>query len=138
MQKSRAFGAVRLPRLPRSAPLTRAARSKAAPVLALLVLAASLVVGLAQADDRPLKGWMKKNMGAPRESGDFAALEAAFVKVSLDVPDPSWSDWASLSKQGAAAAKAKDMAGVKASCSGCHHQYKHEYKEKYASRPAPK
>lgn len=106
----------------------------------LVLLASSLLlwVGLAFAADTPLKAWMKTNMGAQRASNDFPGLVKAFDKVTADVPDPAWTEWAPISKQGAAAAKAENMKGVKEACNGCHVKYKDSYKAKFPNRPAPR
>lgn len=95
------------------------------------------IAGAVQADDSPMKTWMKANMGAARASNDFPGLVKAFDKVAASNPDPTWSEWAPISKQGSAAAKAQDMRGVKDSCNACHQKYKDAYKAKYASRPFP-
>ena len=102
--------------------------------IALAVLLGSAV---AFADDSPLKAWMKTNMGAQKASNDFPGLVKAFDKMAAWVPDPAWTEWAAISKQGSAAAKSQDKDGVKASCNGCHKKYKDEYKAKYASKVPP-
>ena len=98
---------------------------------------AALGARSASAEDNPMKAWMKANMGATRASNDFPGLVKAFDKVAASVPDPSWSEWAPISKQGAVAAKAENMKGVKESCNACHVKYKDLYKAKYASRAWP-
>ena len=103
-----------------------------------LLLAVALSTSAALAEDSPLKAWMKVNMGPQKASGDFPALVKAFDKVAATVPDPTWTEWASISKQGSAAAKAQDKDGVKDACFACHKKYKDEYKAKHTAKPAPK
>ena len=108
-------------------------------VFALVAAGAAGAAGVAHADDvSPMKAWMKKNMGATRASNDFPGLAAAFDKVAADIPDPTWTEWAPISKQGTAASKAENMKGVKEACNGCHVKYKDSYKAKFATRPAPR
>ena len=120
--------------------MSRSVFGSAAALLVIVAFAGTQLVGLgvARAEDTPLKAWMKTNMGAPRASNDFPGLLKAFDKVTADVPDPTWTEWAPLSKQGAAAAKAENMKGVKESCNGCHVKYKDAYKAKFPGRPAPR
>lgn len=115
-------------------------RMKLVVVSIALGVAATAVAGLfaapVHADQaETMKSWMKKNMGATRASNDFPGLATAFEKVAAKNPDPAFTEWAAISKQGAAAAKARDMQGVKESCNGCHQKYKDTYKSKYADRP---
>ncbi len=105
--------------------------------LAAVALAGAGLVSPVRADQagETMKSWMKKNMGATRASSDFPGLVTAFEKVAAKNPDPAFSEWAAISKQGAAAARSRDMQGVKESCNGCHQKYKDTYKAKYADRP---
>lgn len=107
-------------------------------VLAVLALAGAMFAGsVASADDSPLKAWMKSNMGAQKASGDFPGLQKAFDKMAAWVPDPAFTEWASISKAGSAASKAQDKDGVKAACNDCHKKYKDEYKAKHAGKAPP-
>lgn len=76
--------------------------------------------------DCPLQAWMKANMNPPSLSGDTAALGAALEKAAAFAP-PGYTNWASISNDGAKAAKAGDLAAAKASCRSCHDQYKKKY-----------
>jgi hypothetical protein len=95
--------------------------------------------GSAAADEggSPMKAWMKANMGATKASGDFPALVRAFEQVAGSVPDRAWTEWAPISRRGAAAAKDKDKDAVKEACNACHKLYKDEYKTRFPTRPAP-
>lgn len=115
-------------------------RSKLVVISLALGLAVAVGAGLVSApvhadQAETMKSWMKKNMGATRASNDFPGLATAFDKVAAKNPDPAFTEWAAISKQGAAAAKGRDMQGVKDSCKGCHEKYKDAYKAKYADRP---
>lgn len=83
--------------------------------------------------DCPLQGWMKANMNPPALAGDTAALAVALEKASTFAP-PGYTNWASISKDGAKAAKAGDLAAAKASCRSCHDQYKKKYKDELRTR----
>jgi hypothetical protein len=77
--------------------------------------------------DCPLQAWMKANTNPAVASSDFAGLATALDKVATFAP-AGYTNWASISKDGAKAARAQDMSAVKASCRGCHDQYKSKYK----------
>lgn len=83
----------------------------------------------------PLQKWMRSNMGAPLAAGDMDSLGRALTHVAASSPDPTWTTWAQFANQGAAAAAAKDMTGVKASCKSCHDAFKDKYKTQYRARP---
>lgn len=114
-------------------------RQKLFPSLAGVTLLVAAVLGAtsAEADDSPLKAWMKSNMGAQKASGDFPGLVKAFDKMAAWVPDPAFAEWAAISKQGSVASKAQDKDGVKAACNDCHKKYKDAYKAKHASKAPP-
>jgi cytochrome c556 len=60
-------------------------------------------------------------------SNDLPALAVALDKVVAFAP-PGYTNWASISKDGAKAARAGDMTATKASCRACHDQYKTKYR----------
>lgn len=113
---------------------------------ALLAASAALTPSLAAADGAdagacgtsdspcPLQKWMRSNMGAPLAAGDMDALGRAMTHVASSSPDPTWTTWAQVANQGAAAAAAKDIVGVKASCKACHDAFKDKYKAQYRSK----
>lgn len=76
--------------------------------------------------DCPLQGWMKNNTGGAMQKKDFAALATALGTTASFAP-AGYPNWVSISNDGAKAARAQSMDGVKASCSGCHNQYKQRY-----------
>ena len=119
-------------------------------LLAALVATTAVLSSDAQAEDAdkcggkgqescPLQGWMEKNIDGPMEKKDFAALEKGLTKVATLVPDPKWNEgdkgWATIAKAGAAAAKAKDMDALKASCKSCHKAWRKKYKAEFRMRP---
>jgi hypothetical protein len=77
---------------------------------------------------------MRANMGAPLAAGDMDALGRSLSHVGATSPDPTWTTWAQFANQGAAAAAAKDMTGVKASCKSCHDAFKDKYKAQYRAK----
>ena len=60
-------------------------------------------------------------------SSDTAALGTALDKASGFAP-PGYTNWASIAKDGAKAAKGGDLTAAKASCRTCHDQYKQKFK----------
>jgi hypothetical protein len=82
----------------------------------------------------PLYAWMKANTSAAMSSQDFDALATALTKVVTFAP-AGYTNWASIARDGADAAKAQSLDGVKASCRGCHNQYKDRYKKEMRDRP---
>jgi hypothetical protein len=82
----------------------------------------------------PLYAWMKSNTSPAMSDGDFDALAAALDKVVTFAP-AGYTNWASISRDGASAAHAQSLDGVKAACRGCHNQYKDKYKKEMRDRP---
>jgi hypothetical protein len=78
---------------------------------------------------------MRANMGASLAAGDTDALGKALDHVAALSPDPTWTTWSTMAKQGSAAAAGKDMTGVKAACKSCHDAYKDKYKTQFRARP---
>jgi len=89
--------------------------------------------------DCPLQGWMKANCSPPVVSGDLDALAAAFDRIATFAPPPTadFVNWVSISTDGADAARAASMVGVKGACRGCHQQYKDRYRSRDRARPLP-
>jgi hypothetical protein len=77
---------------------------------------------------------MKANTSAAMNAQDFASLATALDKVVTFAP-AGYTNWASISRDGADAARAQSLDGVKASCRGCHNQYKDRYKKEMRDRP---
>ena len=76
---------------------------------------------------------MKANTSAAMSAEDFNALAVALDKVVTFAP-PGYANWASIAKDGASAAHAQSLDGVKAACRGCHNQYKDKYKKEMRDR----
>jgi hypothetical protein len=83
--------------------------------------------------DCPLQAWMKTNTNPPVLAGDLPALAAALEKTVAFAP-PGYTNWVSIAKDGAAAAKGGDLTAAKASCRTCHDQYKQKYKNEMRAR----
>jgi len=84
--------------------------------------------------DCPLQGWMKTNANPPVMAGDTAALAPVLEKIVAFAPGAGYPNWASIAKDGAAAAKSGDLTAAKASCRTCHDQYKQKYKNEIRTR----
>ncbi len=86
----------------------------------------------------PLAAWMKKNTSPAMTAQDFGALATALEKIVSFAPagsTPPYTNWVSISRDGADAARAQSLDGVKASCRGCHNQYKDRYRKEMRDRP---
>lgn len=75
----------------------------------------------------PLQLWMRENVNPPMNKKDMPALADALDKIATFAP-PEYTNWKSISVDGAAAARKGDMDAAKASCRSCHDQYKQKYK----------
>lgn len=91
------------------------------------------VCGKKPLPDCPLQAWMKSNANPPVMANDAAGLAVAFDKISRLAPS-GYTNWASIAKDGAKAARAGDVPGAKASCRTCHDQYKAKYKSELRTR----
>lgn len=85
--------------------------------------------------DCPMQAWMKANTSSAMSAKDFAALEKALAKTATFAPEAGYPNWVSISKDGAEAARNQNMDALKASCRGCHDQYKSKYKAELRTRP---
>lgn len=87
----------------------------------------------------PLQGWMEKNVDEPMSKGDLAKVGVALEKVAGFAPNPKWNEgdngWSKIAKDGAAAAKAGNADGVKASCKSCHKAWRNQYKKEFRTKP---
>src|SRR6185437_13915087 len=81
----------------------------------------------------PLYAWMKANTSPAMAAEDTALLAGALDRIVTFAP-PGYKNWASIAKDGAAAARAQSIDGVKASCRSCHNQYKDKYKREMRDR----
>jgi len=86
--------------------------------------------------DYPLRAWMRANVAPAMSSEDTEALASAFDRIATFAP-PGYPNWVSISKDGAAAARALSIVGVKGACRGCHEQYKARYKSELRTRALP-
>jgi hypothetical protein len=80
---------------------------------------------------------MKDNTAAASEAGDLPALAKALDAIVRMAP-AGYDNWVSISKDGAAAARAGNLDAARASCTGCHRQYKNKFKaSELRARPLP-
>ncbi|MGK4006072.1 hypothetical protein WMF31_25865 [Sorangium sp. So ce1036] len=118
----------------------------AAPKASSAAAAAPAATGAAQGGEKkfacgakgqklcPMQAWMKSTMASATSSGDGAKIAKALLYVA-GKPPPGMGSWASISRAGAAKAKAGDIDGAKASCKQCHDLYKDKYKKTMRDRP---
>lgn len=74
----------------------------------------------------PMLRFMKGEITPAFAGKKNAELAATLDKLAASAP-AGYTNWASISRDGAAAAKAGEYTAVKASCRGCHDQYKAKY-----------
>lgn len=84
----------------------------------------------------PLQAWMRENVNPPMNKHDMPSLAIALDKIAGFAP-AGYPNWASISKDGANAARSGDENAAKASCRGCHDQYKQKYKTELRGRKVP-
>jgi hypothetical protein len=77
---------------------------------------------------------MKAYTSPAMNEEDFDALATALDRVAGFAP-PGYTSWASISRDGASAARSRSLGGVKGSCRGCHDQYRDRYKREMRARP---
>jgi hypothetical protein len=90
------------------------------------------------AAEAPLAYWMRDHAATAMEEKDLLAIAAAFDRIATfapKVPPPAYANWASIAKDGAAAARAASLDGAKGACRGCHVQYRNAYKAEMRARP---
>jgi hypothetical protein len=83
-----------------------------------------------------MQAWMKRNTAAAMAASDLPALATALDQIVKFAP-AGYTNWASISRDGAAAARAGNTDAVKASCRGCHDQYRSKYRTDMRARPLP-
>ncbi len=104
-----------------------------------LTIALSLAAGFAAAEEpkTDLGRWMKPNVGAALAGQDFDTLQKSLTLVASKPPPGNYPNWASMAKDGAAAAAKQDVKGVKASCKTCHDAYKKSYQADFPDKKRP-
>jgi hypothetical protein len=88
--------------------------------------------------EAPLAYWMREHAATAMQQKDLFALATAFDQIALYAPKtapPAYANWASIAKDGAAAARAASVEGVQGACRGCHAQYRSAYKSEMRARP---
>ena len=83
---------------------------------------------------RPLAAWMRGPATAAFDSGDLEAIATSFERMTPWAPS-GYANWVSIARDGAVAARAGSMEGVKAACRGCHTEYRAPYMATFSTRP---
>jgi hypothetical protein len=84
----------------------------------------------------PMAAWMKANATPAITSSNFEALAAVLGRTVALAPE-GYANWASISRDGADAARVQNLDAVKASCRSCHNQYRGRYRAEMRARPLP-
>ncbi len=116
-----------------AAPTPSAAHSATAKTTASSDTPAAPKCGTKPLPDCPLQAWMKANANPAVATGDTAKIGESLEKMAKMGP-PGYSNWASISLDGAKAAKAGNLDAAKASCRTCHDQYKAKYRAEMRDR----
>jgi len=104
---------------------------------------AAVACGDAPLDPCPLQAWMRAHSGPDVMSGDLDAIAldfdaiATFAPGSPDAGTLGFDNWVSIAKDGADAARAASMVGIRGACRGCHQQYKDRYRAALRARALP-
>lgn len=77
---------------------------------------------------------MKANAAGVAAGDDMAALASVFDRIARMAP-PGYGTWASISNDGASAARSGDAKGARAACSSCHNAYRAKYKTEMRAKP---
>jgi hypothetical protein len=81
---------------------------------------------------------MQNNAAPAMRANNLEDLAQALDKIATFAPtSPGYPNWASIAKDGATSARAASLDGTRASCRGCHDQYKVLYKAQFHARPLP-
>lgn len=78
--------------------------------------------------DCPLQAWMKGQLQAQLRTQDFGRMAKALDLLAEKAPK-GYQGWAESARAGATAARAGDMAGVRASCKTCHDAQRVQWRE---------
>jgi len=81
----------------------------------------------------PLQAWMKSNANTAVASGDGPTI-AKSLEDTVRFAPPGYPNWASISNDGAKAARSGNIEAAKAACRTCHDQYKERYKKELRDR----
>ena len=84
--------------------------------------------------DCPLQAWMKANTNRAIAAGRISRRSPPRSTRPSTFAPPGYTNWASIAKDGAKAARAGDLTAAKASCRTCHDQYKDKYKTEMRTR----
>jgi len=98
--------------------------------------ASAVACGDRPAPPCPLAAWMKANATPAITTQDYDALADVLDKTVALAP-PGYVNWASIARDGAAAARVQSLDAVKASCRSCHNQFRGRYKAEMRARPLP-
>jgi hypothetical protein len=79
---------------------------------------------------------MRVDMALASSTNDGPSLARTLDRVSNLAPDASWS-WASISRNGADAARRGDLTAARAACATCHQAYKADWRARYRDRAVP-
>lgn len=92
--------------------------------------------GPADGGTSPLARWMFTHTAKAITEGDFPGLERALGALAGVAPK-GYANWASIAKDGADAARVRDLEAVRAACRGCHLSHRTKYRRERPAHPLP-
>jgi len=84
--------------------------------------------------DCPTQRWMKATLQTYLRTRDFTRLDAALHKLATAAP-AGYPGWKESAEKAQSAARAHDVAGLKAQCGGCHDQHRKRFKKELRHTP---
>lgn len=85
----------------------------------------------------PLQGWMRSNLGAQLARRDFEGLATGLERLAAAPPGEGFESWSELAREGAQAARSKELARVRSACRACHEEHRARYRKEKRRSPAP-
>jgi hypothetical protein len=84
----------------------------------------------------PLQQWMTSNFTRAVKAENFEVLAQGLSVAARNAP-AGLGAWTVIAEAGARAATARDIEGVRQSCSTCHEKYRAVYRQTLRARPYP-
>jgi hypothetical protein len=86
--------------------------------------------------DCPLQSWMKANASQALGSGDFERMGRALQRIAGLAP-PDYDGWRDIALNGASAASARNLEGVRGACKACHEEHRARYRKELRAHALP-
>jgi hypothetical protein len=84
--------------------------------------------------DCPTQRWMKATLQTYLRTSDFTRLDSALQKLATAAP-AGYAGWKESAEKAQSAARAHDVAAIKAQCSACHDQHRKRFRTELRQTP---